>query len=142
MVRYDDGDSGLGDEGRSLRRSDVEFANHPEQVKSVAIDDWAAVKAPSIVADRDLNPDAYTTDDMHKNMSTLASVVSVSIALDSNSSATRSAAISCVLGQKPSNLGSSWGLSGDRSPKSFRNAPTAIPRRRVSAERVLASGLG
>ena len=77
MVRYDDGDSGLGDEGRSLRRSDVEIANHPEQVKSVAIDDWAAVKAPSIVADRDPNPDAYTTDDMHENVSMLASVMSV-----------------------------------------------------------------
>ena len=51
MARYDDGDSGLGDKGSSLRRSDVEIANHPQQAKSVAIDDRAAVKAPSIVAD-------------------------------------------------------------------------------------------
>lgn len=51
IERYDDGDSGLGDEGSSLRRPDAKIANRPEQMKSVAIDDRAATKAPSIVAD-------------------------------------------------------------------------------------------
>lgn len=77
MEGYDGGDSRLGLEGGSLRRVDIKVANQPKQVKSVAIDDRAAVESTSVVADRDLDADAGTTDDMHENMSALSSVVSM-----------------------------------------------------------------
>jgi len=73
LERYDDGNGGLGHEGTG-RRSDEKVANLTVQMKSVAVDDWTAVKSPSVVADGYFDPDACATDDMHENMSSLPTV--------------------------------------------------------------------
>jgi hypothetical protein len=103
MQRYYDSDSGLGHEGAG-RRSDVKVADLPEQEKSFAIDDRAAVESPSVVANGDLDADAGTTDDMHDNMSALSSVESTLHCVAKQLIGHRQHGFSCVVGQIPSKL--------------------------------------
>jgi hypothetical protein len=71
--RYDNGNGGFGYEGTG-RCSHAEVTDLPEQVKSVAVDDRAAVESPSVVADGYVDPDACTIDDVHEHTSSLSTI--------------------------------------------------------------------
>ena len=71
LERDDDSNGRVRREGSFHRRSGVEVADLPKQVKPVAVDDRAAVESASIVAHGYPDPNACTADDMHEDMSSL-----------------------------------------------------------------------